>query len=261
MADKILMAAPTSSELIERWIGGDREAARQIFDKYYRRAWKFGLSITKREVEADELAQAALAHGLEVVRDATRRPARFTGWLLGVVKHLAWRRTDRHRQPLPGETRLEDTRHGRPSGPMIEKEMAALVTRALEALPGDEREIVEERFIRGTARGEIAKRIGCSVDTVDRRLKSATARLRAFLSGHFTTMILSGAAPTLERVMELRPSFRAAFLARHVDGLSAENAAAKLGIPPATLEERLQYAYQILGCTERSDFSALRRPV
>lgn len=261
MANETLMAAPTSDELIERWIAGDREAAREMHERYYKRAWKFGLAITKREVEADELAQAALAHGLEVVRDATRRPARFTGWLLGVVKHLAWRRTDRHRQPLPGEVLLEDTRHGRPSGPMIEREMAGLVSRALEALPGQEREVVEERFIRGAPRADIAKRLGCSVDTVDRRLKSATIRLRAFLSGHFTTMILSGAAPTIERVMELRPSFRAAFLARHVDGLSAEKAAARLGIPPATLEERLRYAYQTLGCTERTDFSALRRPV
>ena len=139
--------------------------------------------------------------------------------------------------------------------------MKGLVSRALESLPGDEREIVEARFVRGATRGEIAKRLGCSVDTVDRRLKSATSRLRSFLSGHFTTMILTGAAPTLERVMELRPSFRAAFLARHVDGLSAEQAAARLGIPPATLDERLSYAYQILGCSERTDFSALRRPV
>ncbi|HEY3225704.1 MAG TPA: sigma-70 family RNA polymerase sigma factor [Planctomycetota bacterium] len=261
MTDKALMTAPTSDELIERWIQGDRDSGRQIFDRYYRRAWKFGLSITKREVEADELAQAALTHGLEVVRDATRRPARFTGWLLGVVKHLAWRRVDRHRQPLPGDVLLEDTRHGRPSGPMIEREMAGLVSRALEALPGDEREIVEERFVRGTPRAEIAKRFGCSVDTVDRRLRSATSRLRAFLSGHFTTMILSGAAPSMERVMKLRPSFRAAFLARHVEGQSAEEAATKLGIPPATLEERLRYAYQTLGCTERTDFSALRGPV
>ncbi len=261
MVEKSLMAAPSSNELIERWISGDREAAREIHERYHKRAWKFGLAITKREVEADELAQAALAHGLEVVRDPTRRPARFTGWLLGVVKHLAWRRTDRRRQPLPQDPILEDTRHGRPSGPMIEKEMAGLVTRALESLPGGEREIVEERFVRGVSRAEIAKRLGCSVDTVDRRLKSATSRLRSFLSGHFTTMVLTGAAPTLERVMELRPSFRAAFLARHVDGLSAEQAAAKLAIPPATLEERLRYAYQTLGCSERTDFSALRRPL
>ena len=260
MAGRVLMAAPTSDELIERWIRGDREAGRELHDRYFKRAWKFGLAITKREVEADEVAQAALTHGLDVVRDPAKRPARFTGWLLGVVKHLAWRRTNWKVRSLPEDVILEDTRHGRPSGPMIEREMAGVLTRALESLPPKERAVVEERYIRGAARLEVAKRLACSVDTVDRRMRSAMARLRAFLAGHFTTMVLA-APPTLERVMELRPSFRAAFLARHVEGLPADEAAAKLGIPIATLEERLRYAYESLGCTERTDFSALRRPV
>lgn len=255
------MAATSTDELIERWIRGDREAAREIYDRYYRRAWKFGMAITKREVEADDLAQEAMAHGLETVRDASRRPARFTGWLLGVVKHIAWRRASRRQRPLPKEIILEDTRHGRPSGPMIEGEMGALLERALGSLPEEERAVVEERILGRAPRGDIARRIGCSLDTVDRRLKSAIARLRETLSGHFTTLVLSGPAPTMERVMALRPSFRAAFLARHVEGLGPEEAAGKLGIPLATLKERLAYAYQKLGCGEGTDFSALRRPV
>ncbi len=255
------MSRPTSDELIERWIRGDREAGRQLNDLYYRRAWKFGFAITRQEVEADELAQQAIAHGLEIVRDSTRRPAKFTGWLLGVVKHLAWRQTGRRPRPLPVELTLEDTRHGRPSRAIIDAEMAGLLNRALAALPGPERSLVEERHVRGTPRAEIARRLGCSLDTVDRRLKSAMTRLRTFLSGHFTTMILAGDAPTMDRVLQLRPSFRSAFLARHVEGLTAEKAAIKLGIPVATLEERLLYAYESLGCSEHTDFAPLRRPV
>ncbi|HKS17389.1 MAG TPA: sigma factor-like helix-turn-helix DNA-binding protein, partial [Planctomycetota bacterium] len=95
----------------------------------------------------------------------------------------------------------------------------------------------------------------------DRRLRLAMIRLRAFLSGHFTTMVLAGNPPTMERVMSLRPSFRAAFLARHVEELPPEKAAAKLGIPVATLEERLSFAYETLGCSERTDFAILRRPL
>ena len=120
---------------------------------------------------------------------------------------------------------------------------------------------MEVRFLGGLTRAAAAQKLNCSLDTIDRRTKLAVARLRDSLSGHFTTMILAGPAPTLERVMELRPSFRAAFLARHVEGLSAGKAAQKLGIPVATLEERLRYAYDLLGCAETTDFAALRRPV
>lgn len=258
---RVSMTTSNSDELIERWIGGDREAGRLIFERYFKRAWKFGLAITHKEVEADELAQAAIAHGLDVVRDSKRRPAKFTGWLLGVVKHLAWRRMFDGPQPLPVELAMEDTRHGRPSRAVVDAEMTGIMKRALDLLSASERRLVEERYVRGTDRPEIARRLGCSVDTVDRRLRIAVARLREFLSGHFTTMVLAGNAPTMERVLALRPSFRSAFLARHVEGLTPEKAALKLGIPVATLEERLRFAYTSLGCTERSDFAALRRPV
>jgi len=255
------MTKATSDELIERWIQGDREAAREIYDRYYRRALKFGMSITRREVEAEDLAQEAIAHGLDVVRDSERRPAKFTGWLLGVVKHLAWRRSDKRGQPLPADVTLEDTRHGRPSGAIVDAEMNGMLARALSKLPAAERRVMEVRFLEGLSRAQAAESLNCSLDTIDRRTRLAVARLRDSLSGHFTTMILAGPAPSMERVMELRPSFRAAFLARHVEGLSAEKAARKLGIPVATLEERLRYAYDTLGCSETSDFAALRRPV
>jgi RNA polymerase sigma factor (sigma-70 family) len=255
------MTRATSDELIERWIRGDREAALEIYDAYFKRAWKFGYAITRQEIEADDLAQEAIAHGLDIVRDKARRPAKFTGWLLGVVKHLAWRRVGRRPRPLPVELTLEDTRHGRPSKVIVEAEMSGLLDRALAALSVADRSLVEDRLVRKLPRGDIARRLGCSLDTVDRRLRMAVMRLRAFLSGHFTTMVLAGEAPTMDRVLKLRPSFRSAFLARHVEGLTAEKAAIKLGIPVATLEERLRFAYESLGCSAATDFAPLRRPV
>src|SRR5262245_7259004 len=143
----------------------------RVFDLYFRRAWKFGLAITHREIDADDLAAEAIAHGLDVVRDPSRRPAKFTGWLLGVVKHLAWRRGGRRNQPLPVELKMEDTRHGRPSGAVIESEMAGVLSRAMAALTADERDLVEERCIRGTSRQDLARRLQCSIDTIDRRVK------------------------------------------------------------------------------------------
>ena len=248
-----------SDELIERWIRGDRSAAEEIYRRYYRRAWKFGLAITHREVEADDLAQEAIAHGLDVVRDPSRRPEKFTGWLLGVVKFLAWRKPKAG--PLPVELSMEDTRHGRPSGVIVGAEMSGLLARAMATLGRDERKLIEQRHVQGISRANLAVLSGCSLDTIDRRLKTAMTHLREFLSGHFTTMVLAGDTPTMDRILRLRPSFRTAFLARHVEGLSAEKAAAKLGIPVETLRERLTYAYESLGCTERSDFTPLRRPV
>lgn len=255
------MTRRTSDELIERWIRGDREAGREIYDLYFKRAWKFGLAITQQEVEADDLAQEAIAHGLDIVRDPDKRPKKFTGWLLGVVKYLAWSRARRRGSPLPPELTLEDTRHGRPSGVMVDAEMDGILKRALHTLSGEDRSLVQERFVRGLTRPELAEKFDCSIDTIDRRLRISVERLRAHLSGHFTTLVLAGDTPSMEQVLRLRPSFRSAFLARHVEGLTKEKAAIKLGIPVETLEERLRFAYETLGCSELTDFAALRRPV
>ena len=245
--------------LLERWIRGDREAAAEIYRRYYKKAWRFGLALTKREVEAEELAQEAIAAGLEVLRDG-KRPDRFTGWLLGIVKHLAWRENGRA-EPLPADAIVGDPDGPAPAGGLIQEEMNAVLQGALQDLPEEDRSLVLRRVLERTPREDLARELNCSSDTIDRRVNRCLALLRDRLSGHFTTLVVRFPAPSLAQVNGLRPAFRQAFVMRHLEDLPVEEIAARLAVPVGTVEERLAYAYQVLRCTAGTDFSSLKRPV
>lgn len=248
---------PSTDELIERWMRGDRDAGQALYDRYYRRAMKFGMALTRREMDAEDLAQEAIAAGLEAVREG-KRPAQFTGWLLGVVKHVAWKRNRNDARKRPEDPRTPDRRAARASRVLIEREMSELLERALGTLTEEERDLLKERVLESAPREEIARKRNCSLDTVDRKIARATAKLREQLSGHFTTLVLSGRPPTRREVQALRPSFREAFLLHHVEGLPIPDVAARLGIPEETVHERLKYAYHRLRCGPAADFSGLR---
>lgn len=254
------MADPATDALIERWISGDAAAAEEIYHRYYRRAWRFGLALTRRVLDADEIAHEAAALGLEVLRDS-RRPEKLTGWILGVVRRKALTRGRAGGAELAREDLHADPDSLRPSQVLVRDEMKRVLSGALDALSREERELVKLRFAGGNDREAIAGEMGISVDTLDRRISKVLLKLRAELSGHFTSLVIAPPGPTREAVDALRPSFRQVILMRHVEELEVPEMARRLNVPEVTVRERLAYAYQQLRCTAGSDFGALRRPI
>jgi DNA-directed RNA polymerase specialized sigma24 family protein len=122
-----------------------------------------------------------------------------------------------------------------------------------------DKEILSLRHKDNLSRKEIAARLNVPMVTIHARFERAYARLRETLSRHFTTMAFTPFAPVpLKDILQLRPAFREAVTARHLDELPEAAAAAKLGIPAATLRARLESAYQMLGCGPGADFSGAR---
>jgi DNA-directed RNA polymerase specialized sigma24 family protein len=139
--------------------------------------------------------------------------------------------------------------------------MSALLERTLEDLTREERELLDLLHRGGVPRKEIADRLGISIESLHARCGRLYGRLRGALSRHFTTLALAGISPppvTLERVLGLRPSFRAVVIARHLEGLSDAAGAAKLAIPEATYRARLASAYEMLKGDSDCDFSPAR---
>lgn len=241
-------------DALERWVAGEPWAADEIYRRYFRRVHKFATRLGNRLVDADDIAQEAIIAGLEGLK-AGQRPDKLTLWLLGIAKHVSARRARLELDP-PDQV---DPRMRSGATQAVRQEMDDLLERSLETLPPLYREVIELRHRENLSRKEIAARLGVPLDTVHARCERAYARLRECLSRHFTTAVLGAAAPVaIEAIEGLRPSFRDAVVARHLEDLPEGAAAAKLGIPLSTLRARLESACEMLHAGPAPDFSAAR---
>ena len=240
-------------ELIGRWVAGDSRAAGQIYQHYHGRVRRFAIKLGKTHDDADELAQEALVAGLEGLQ-AGRRPDRLTTWLMGITKNLS-------RRPKRGismaDMNLPDPKGTGARTRAVRNELDGVLHAGLEELSPGNRRMLELIHRDGVSRGEIARRLKIPIETIHARCERAYAKLRQGLSRHFTTLAFRPSTTvSLEAIRKLRPAFRDAITARHLDGLGEKAAASRLGIPVATLRARLESAYPMLRCSPISNFKA-----
>ena len=250
MIDRTMrMASPDINDLIDRWIDGDPEAAAELYERYHARVRHFALKLTRREVDADDLAQEALVAGLEGIKGG-QRPDKFTGWIMGVLRNLARRELqgDTRKVRLPERLPVEEKGRDGARTAMIREEMDALLKRMIAGLPAELKEIVRLKFEKGLKRFSLARKVGISREAVDKRFNRAYAILREELSRHFTTLVLSPAgSPPGQDLEKLRPSFREVYRLCQVQGLPVEAAAERLSLPVETVVERLKFAREKMG--------------
>lgn len=243
------------NDLIERWAAGDPKAADQLYRKYFDRARRFALRLGARADEAEDVAQETMIAALKAVRSGTR-PEYLTSWLFGIARHVASRKTRLTRR---GTTVMTDAKERSARTMAMRREMGDLLDRLVRGLPPIYREVLDLRHREDLSRKEIADRLDVSLDVVHARCERAYAILRDTLEGHFSSVVTaSPSAVSLSRIRELRPAFRDAVIARHLEDLSPSEAAAKLGIPVATLRARLESAYEMLQCGASRDFRTAR---
>jgi len=245
-------------EIIARWVAGDAAAAEELYTTYYHRVKEFIIKRGANVVDAEDVAQEALIAGLEGLK-AGRKPERLTMWLLGIARHLAFRRP---REGSEQELRdVVDPQRRSAKSMAIRREMHALLERALERMTPYDRQIVDLHYRTGLSRKEIADRLDVDIEAVHARCDRAHSRLREALSRHFTTVTLADLEPggiSLKEIRGLRPAFRQVVVAKHLQGLSDPEASLQLQLPEATFRARLQSAYEILRCDAQSDFSKAR---
>jgi RNA polymerase sigma factor (sigma-70 family) len=205
--------------------------------------------------DADDLTQEILLEGLAAIK-AGRRPDQLTKWFKGIARHKVADlprviTTDREPADRPGPSA---------QSVLVRREMGDLLARTLQGLPESDRELLDQIHRSGLSRKDIADRLGVTVEVVHARMGRALDRLRGKLSAHFTTIASVPEAPvTLAAVRALRPIFREAVTARHLEDRPEADAARRLGLSEATLRARLQSAYELLGYAKAPDFALARR--
>jgi len=174
--------------LIQRCAAGDEIAFAELVTEHQRMVVQLALNLLGDRDEALDLSQ-------EVFLRVFRTIARFRGqstlrtWIYRIAvnqarnRHRFWRRRHRADQvSLDAHVATHgEFRTGAEAGPdrvFAQKELAAQLQAALDALPFDQRTAIVLREIDGLSYDEIAYSLGVAVGTVKSRLTRARQTLR-----------------------------------------------------------------------------------
>lgn len=178
------MALDTEICLLKRIAGKDRKAFEALYHQYYRRLFAYLLKLTRRADLVEEVlndVMLAVWNGAAGF-DGRSRPST---WVFGIAYHKAMKAMARRGAAATEdpEAAPEPVDYEEPESLMARRELATTLGRALDALPAEQRAVVELTYYYGLPYQEIAEILGCPVNTVKTRMFHARRRLKELLPG------------------------------------------------------------------------------
>jgi len=183
--------------LIQRCAAGDESAFAELVAEHQRMVVQLAMNLLGDRDEALDLSQDVFIRVFRTIGQFRGQSALRT-WIYRIAvnqarnRHRFWRRRRRSDQ-VSLDAHVEahgDFQCGAESGPdriLAQKELAARLKDALEALPFDQRTAIVLREVDGLSYDEIAFSLGVAVGTVKSRLTRARQTLRAGLQEARTT--------------------------------------------------------------------------
>ena len=180
------MARPTDTELVRQVLGGRREAFADLVRRHQDYAYGTAIGMLSDFELARDVVQEAFfraCRDLHKLQD----PARFRGWLAGIVKNTACQairelgRVRRMAADLARSAKAHDPAPG-PAESVQAAEDRALVQQALATLNEKNREAVSLFYVDGLSYADIADYLGVTESTVLGRLQRGRGQLRKELA-------------------------------------------------------------------------------
>jgi RNA polymerase sigma-70 factor (ECF subfamily) len=169
---------------IARAQAGDEAAMERVLASVTPAVQRFGMRMCRNDADADDVLQDTL------LTIATRLPqyqgrSSFSSWVFAVVRSAcARRRRGLSARPHEGDEMLANQPHdgASPEERAADRELGEALSRALDRLSSEQREIILLRDVDGLSAVEAADALGTSVDAVKSRLHRARASLEAALA-------------------------------------------------------------------------------
>jgi len=185
---------PSDEEVVRRVLAGDVASFELLMRRYNQRVFKVVRSIVGNDGEAEDIVQEAYVRAFEKLGQFAGR-AKFSTWLtkIAVYEALARRRRRKlvHVFDLSDEKNvglvptMED-RHAEQQASL--KELAAVLTRAIDGLPDDLRTVFVLRVVEELDTAEAA----ACLDITEANVKVRLHRARALLRQHIDAEIGAG---------------------------------------------------------------------
>ncbi len=197
------LAAPKADRdagLVERLRRQDAGAAEALVATYGDRVYRLAIRITGNEQDAEEVVQDALWTAARKI-DTFKGESAFGSWLYRIAANTAYQKL-RGRQGKRREVSWEDLspsfdeqgRHAEPVGdwsakveePALQTELRAVLTTAINDLPGDYRTAFVLHDVEGLSNPEIAETLSISLPAVKSRVHRSRLFLRQRLAQYLT---------------------------------------------------------------------------
>jgi RNA polymerase sigma-70 factor (ECF subfamily) len=183
----------TDAELVDRARAGDRDAARQLAERYQRRILGVVVGMVRNPEDARDVVQETFVRAFRNLR-GFKGDSSFYTWLYRIAVNLA---IDLQRREAKRATVVFD--ENQPTGDqetgafgdrdagedpfdaVRNRELGRKIFDAIDGLTPDHRAVILLREIEGLSYEEISEVLGCSLGTVMSRLHYARKKLQAKL--------------------------------------------------------------------------------
>jgi len=165
------------------------EFLRQAMEQYGKATYNFAFRLTRNEADARDLTQDAFIRVYRAWRSFVPGTS-FLSWIYRIVTNLhrdeLRRRKGRYQEEIPDDNAPQEYAGARPLAvspieDYVEGQLGERLSRALESLSPDQRQVVVLADIEERSYQEIADIAECSIGTVRSRLHRARAQLRRFV--------------------------------------------------------------------------------
>ena len=178
-------ALPTDDALMLAWAAGDLPSFQALYERHRKRLFGFLLRQVRDTSLAEELFQDVWQRVIAARMD-WKPDAAFTTWLFRIAHNRLndhWRAA-RHRPPAPldADERLQALSDNHtPESEVSQFEQRRRLQLAMDALPADQREVLQLRLELELSLEEIGQITGVGRETVKSRLRYAMDKLRTGL--------------------------------------------------------------------------------
>jgi len=180
---------PSDGELLQRVVGGDRDALAPLMERHYQRLYRIALGYVRNADDALDVLQETFVKAFQNAHrwDGSAEVGR---WLTRIAVNQAidrYRREKRRRatyEPLgEGDHLAPEARDPSPERRLAGTETAARIDAALRGLPGRQRAVFVLRHYEEMSLEDIADNLGMRLGTVKSSLHRAIQGLRQRLEG------------------------------------------------------------------------------
>ncbi len=171
--------------LLDRIKAQDPAALAELYDRHSRLIFGLVLRMLRDQVEAEDVLQEVFVQvwtRAGTFRGALGSPA---GWMVGIARNRAIDRL-RGKTNRPGALASDSLMPGTEDAPprhSVAGEQQLDIERALDALPVDQRDLIQQAFFLGFTHSELAERHRLPLGTVKTRIRSGLQTLRGHLEG------------------------------------------------------------------------------
>jgi RNA polymerase sigma-70 factor (ECF subfamily) len=184
-------AGASDEQLLTAARRGDAAALETLLVRYQPHLYRFGLRMCGNVEDAGDVAQESLISMARSLRDF-RGDSSVSSWLYTIARRFCLKKRRRSKFAPPREASLDalDTNAAErvadpapnPEQTTNNRELAAALTRAIDALEPPQREVLVLRDVEGLPAAEVARVLDISIDAVKSRLHRARVAVRQALA-------------------------------------------------------------------------------